>query len=182
MNLLVIFLASGLWHGASWHYVVWGGIHGLLRCLEDLLTPLWEKLEKVTKIRREPFSYRFGKIVITFICVNIAWVFFRAESLSHAAEYLKCMFTRFNPWVLFGEGMYELGLDRREFGILMFALLMLVVVSIIRKKCGREIGVFLAEQNLWFRWAIFIILILLIIIYGVYGVNFSSAKFIYFDF
>jgi len=182
LNLIIVFLASGLWHGASWHYVVWGGIHGLLRCLEELISPLWEKLEKVTKIRKEPFSYRFGKIVITFVCVNIAWVFFRAESLSHAVEYLKCMFTRFNPWVLFGEGMYELGLDRREFGILMFALLMLVVVSIIRKKCGKEIGVFLAEQNLWFRWAIFIILILLIIIYGVYGVNFSSAKFIYFDF
>ena len=182
LNLIIVFLASGLWHGASWHYVVWGGIHGLLRCLEELLSPLLEKLEKVTKIRREPFSYRFGKIAITFICVNIAWVFFRAESLSHAVEYIKCMFTRFNPWVLFGEGIYELGLDRREFGILMFAILMLVAVSIVRRKCGKEIGVFLAEQNLWFRWAIFIILILLIIIYGVYGVDFSSAKFIYFDF
>ena len=64
----------------------------------------------------------------------------------------------------------------------MFAILMLVAVSIVRRKCGKEIGVFLAEQNLWFRWAIFIILILLIIIYGVYGVDFSSAKFIYFDF
>ena len=134
------------------------------------------------KIRKEPFSYRFGKIVITFICVNIAWVFFRAESLSHAAEYLKCMFTRFNPWVLSGEGIYELGLDHREFGILVAALLALFAVSFIRKKCGKEIGVFLAEQNLYFRWIVYIVLILVIIIFGVYCVDFSSAKFIYFDF
>ena len=182
MNLFIVFLASGLWHGASWHYVIWGAIHGLLRCLEDLLSPLGEKLERVMKIRKEPFSYRFGKIVITFICVNIAWVFFRAESLSHAAEYLKCMFTRFNPWVLSGEGIYELGLDHREFGILVAALLALFAVSFIRKKCGKEIGVFLAEQNLYFRWIVYIVLILVIIIFGVYGVDFSSAKFIYFDF
>ena len=182
LNLFIVFLASGLWHGASWHYVIWGAIHGLLRCLEDLLSPLWEKLEKVMKVRKEPFSYRFGKIVITFVCVNIAWVFFRAESLSHAVEYLKCMFTRFNPWVLSGEGIYELGLDHREFGILAAALLTLFAVSFIRKKCGKEIGVFLAEQNLYFRWIVYIVLILVLIIFGVYGVDFNSAKFIYFDF
>ena len=92
------------------------------------------------------------------------------------------MFTRLNPWVFYQEGIYKLGLDQREFLILMIAILMLLAVSVIRKKKGKDIGAFLAEQNLYFRWLVYIGLILLIIIYGVYGIDFSSAKFIYFDF
>lgn len=182
LNLFLVFLASGLWHGASWHFVIWGAIHGLLRCLEDLLSPLLAKIEKNTGIRTTPFSYRFWKVALTFFFVNIAWVFFRAENLSHAVNYLRVMFTRPNPWVLSGEGIYELGLDHREFGILAAAILILFAVSLIRKKLGKEIGVFLSEQNLYFRWLVYIALILVIIVFGVYGVDFSSAKFIYFDF
>ena len=182
LNLFLVFFASGLWHGASWHYVIWGVVHGILRCLEDLISPLWEKLEIITGVKKEPFSYRFGKIAVTFVFVNLAWVFFRAESLHQAVDYIRLMFTRVNPWVLFGDGIYDLGLDQREFRILMIAVLMLIIVSMIRKRQGKEIGIYLAEQNLYFRWIVYIVLILLIIIYGVYGVNFSSAKFIYFDF
>jgi alginate O-acetyltransferase complex protein AlgI len=82
VNLAIVMLLGGLWHGASWNFVVWGGIHGVLLGSERLLG-------------RRPFYYglpRFLQIGVTFVFVLIAWVFFRAETFSLALAYLGSMF------------------------------------------------------------------------------------------
>lgn len=181
-NLFITFLVSGLWHGAAWHYVAWGVLHGFYRVFGEITGKLRDKITDKLGISKSPFSFRFGKAFITCILVGIAWIFFRAESIGVAIDYLKRMFTCPNFWVLSDESLYNLGLDRREAGILFIALLALVIVAVIRRVKKEEIGVFLARQNLWFRWAVFFLIIGCIILFGEYGENFSSAKFIYFDF
>jgi alginate O-acetyltransferase complex protein AlgI len=82
INLAIVMLLGGLWHGASWNFVIWGGIHGLLLGSERMLG-------------RKPFYYGLPKILriaATFILVLIAWVFFRAETFSLATSYLGSMF------------------------------------------------------------------------------------------
>jgi D-alanyl-lipoteichoic acid acyltransferase DltB (MBOAT superfamily) len=181
-NLFITFLVSGLWHGAAWHYVVWGVLHGFYRVFGEITGKAREKITDKLGVSKSPFSFRFGKAFITCILVGIAWVFFRAPSIGVAFAYLKRMFTRPDFWVLSDESLYNLGLDRREAAILFIALLALVAVSVIRHVKKEEIGVFLARQNLWFRWVIFLVLIACILLFGEYGTDFSSAKFIYFDF
>lgn len=82
VNLMTVMLLGGLWHGASWNFVIWGGIHGLNLGFERMFgkKSLYEKMPSIFKI------------IITFVIVNISWVFFRAENLSVAFAYLKCMF------------------------------------------------------------------------------------------
>ena len=82
VNLAIVMLLGGLWHGASWNFVMWGAIHGLLLGSERL-------------IGRKPFYFRLpkaGRIGVTFVLVLIAWVFFRAETFGGALHYLGSMF------------------------------------------------------------------------------------------
>lgn len=81
-NLWLVFLASGLWHGASWSFIFWGAFHGLFLILERSF--LGKILIKIGKI---------PSIAITFLIVNIGWVFFRVEKISDAFRFLKQMFT-----------------------------------------------------------------------------------------
>ena len=182
INVLLTFLVSGLWHGASWNFVIWGGIHGLYQILGDILKPVRASLCKVLGMKKETVGYKIGQIVLTDICIGFAWIFFRAPSTKMALYYIYHLFTHFNPWALFDESLLNWGLDYREMFILLFTVLILIIVSVIRYKKGIDIGCFLYKQDLLFRWVIFIMLILAIIVFGEYGINFDSGKFIYFDF
>ncbi|MCM1192202.1 MAG: MBOAT family protein [Butyrivibrio sp.] len=181
-NLMVTFSVSGLWHGAAWTFIIWGGIHGLYQVIGDLLKPVRKKVNDIMKVRTEVFSYKFGKIVTTFALVDFAWIFFRAESVEQLGLFLNRMFTRFNPWVLFNESLFSYGIDRREWGILAAALLILFAVDLLRYKKNVNLGDFLIKQNLWFQYAVLLLLIVLVLVYGEYGINFDSNQFIYFQF
>lgn len=76
-NLLIVFFVSGVWHGAGWTFLIWGLLHGIFYILTKMCSSFMEKIPKW-----------MGRI-ITFISVNIAWIFFRAESLSQANELLQ---------------------------------------------------------------------------------------------
>jgi len=84
LNLWIVFVISGFWHGAAWNFVVWGGYHGLFLSLDKLLRP--------TRLSRLP-----GIVAVpgTFMLVLFSWVLFRANTLAHAAAYLRCMLL---PW------------------------------------------------------------------------------------
>lgn len=182
VNLLITFLISGLWHGASWHFVFWGLLHGLYRVCGELTNPLIERCCSIFRVNKNVFSYNFGRRLITFFLVATAWIFFRSQSLKQSIEYIHRMITRFNPWVMFDGSILRLGLDECELIILIVSLVGLMAISVIRYKKGKVIGMFIAEQGLWFRWCVYIILIVSIVSFGQYGIEFSSAKFIYFDF
>lgn len=89
-NLWLVFLASGLWHGASWSFVFWGAYHGFFLVIERAFFG-----KVLTKIGKIP------TILITFFIVNIGWVFFRIEHIRDAFRYIGRMFT---PHSYTGEG------------------------------------------------------------------------------
>ncbi|WP_191859303.1 MBOAT family O-acyltransferase [Hanstruepera ponticola] len=91
-NILVVFLLSGLWHGANWTFIIWGLIHAL--CFLPLI--LFDKNKKFNNIPDEnrilPSFKTCSQILITFLIVVFAWIFFRAETLFHALQYLNGIF------------------------------------------------------------------------------------------
>lgn len=182
LNLFVTFLASGLWHGASWSYVVWGGLHGLYQVAGDVLKPVRKWFMDRCCVKTGAESFRVGQVFFTFCLTALAWIFFRAESLGDAFFYLGRMFTRWNPWVLFDRSLYGWGLDVTEFHILACALAVLLLVDLVRYRKRMDFGWFVQKQNLWFAWLTVISLIVSILVYGEYGINFDSKQFIYFAF
>jgi alginate O-acetyltransferase complex protein AlgI len=82
LNLWLVFLASGLWHGASWNFVIWGAYHGLFLVLEkSFLLRFYEKVGRIPRV------------AVTFVVVVIGWVFFRLETFSAAMQYFQAMFS-----------------------------------------------------------------------------------------
>ena len=86
-NTFIIFIVSGFWHGANWTFIVWGLIHALL------FLPLLLSNSNRNSLKDEKYSFRdFPKIIVTFIFVCLAWVFFRADTLTDAFSYIVGMF------------------------------------------------------------------------------------------
>ena len=182
INLMIVFLVSGLWHGAAWKYVAWGGIHGIYRIVEELLSEPYNRVCKAFKVKTACFSYRLLQTMVTFALVTFAWIFFRADTIRDAFRFIKRILTKPTPWLLFNGGLYNLGLDRVEMNILVFALLLLFLVDFVRYAKKQTIDIFLLEQNIWFEWTVIIVLILMLFIFGEYGPSFDAQQFIYFQF
>ena len=181
-NLMITFLVSGLWHGANWTFVIWGGLHGIYQIIGDVLRPVKEKLNQKLAVKTESFSYKFGQIAITYILVSFTWLFFRAESVTAAFDMIRSMFVKFNPWVLFDQSLYTLGLNVTEVHILLVAVVILILVDGVRFFKAQTIEKFLNEQCLYFRWGIIFFLVFYIFIFGSYGIGYSAQQFIYFQF
>ena len=95
-NIMITFLLSGLWHGANWTYVVWGGLHGSFQVIGEVLFPVREKIKCILNIDSESFGHKIFQILFTFLLVDSAWIFFRASSLREAIMIYKQMFSEFN--------------------------------------------------------------------------------------
>ena len=182
VNIMIVFLASGLWHGADWSYVVWGGIHGAYQVIGDYLASFREKCIRKLRVNTACFSWKFLQTAVTFVLVVFAWIFFRADSIGDAFHYIRRIWVRPTPWVLFNGEIFTLGLDRPEMNILFVAICMLGLVDLVRYRKKMTLDVFLMQQNLWFRGGVMIGLVVLIFVCGKYGVGFDPQQFIYFQF
>ena len=167
LNVLIVFGLSGLWHGAAWHFVVWGLLHALYRCAGDAI-------EDRKKKEEGPVAKLFN-MGVTFCFVVFAWLFFRAGSLKQAfGMILQGIRTpHFNGW--------GWGQDRAQIVIALVALLIVALVDILHEK---EIAVYgkLKNSLLPFRWVCFAGLLFTVFLFGVYGRDFDVAQFIYFRF
>lgn len=181
-NIMVTFLVSGLWHGASWNFIVWGGIHGIYQVIGDLLMPWRERLKDKLHINTGCMSFKLGQIGSTFFLTCFAWIFFRMNSLSDSIVFVKRIFTRPDLWVLHDQSLFTIGLNRTEMNILTCALITLLLVDLVRYIKGITLDYFLRGQNLWFRWGIIYALLYSVIIYGIYGPSYNPTQFIYFQF
>ena len=181
-NLMVTFLVSGLWHGASWHFVVWGGLHGVFQIVGAETRAFRERFYERTHTKTDSFSFRLGQSAVTFVLAAVAWIFFRAESLTQACGYLKRMLTRPDVWAFSDGTIYRLGLDRTEMNIFLWAVLLLFGVSVIQYKKRENFDMFLNKQCAWFRWLVVAGLCAMIFLFGIYGPGYDAGQFIYFQF
>lgn len=181
-NIMVTFLVSGLWHGANWTFIIWGALHGLYQIIGAELRPIKDKINKRLNTKVTSISYRIGQVFITFILVDFAWIFFRSNSLSNAFGYIQRMFTKFDPWSIYNESIYTLGLVRQELNVLLIACIVFFMIELIQYIKKQNLVVFLNNQCIWFRWAVIILVMYAIGVYGIYGPSFNPQQFIYFQF
>lgn len=90
-NIFLVFLVSGVWHGAGWNFVVWGLLHGLGQIMVRLVKPYTDKLWK-NRGRILQKIIKIAGTMVTFAYVNFAWIFFRAETLGRAVDILRIIF------------------------------------------------------------------------------------------
>lgn len=181
LNIIIVFLVSGLWHGASFHFVVWGGIHGVLRILDELTLKARRKLAEKLHYNVSSFSGKALGVGITFVMVTLCWVFFRASSSGQAIALIKSMFSDAHLWQLADSSLLNLGLDAKEMNVLLIFGLIMFIVDFATKK-GRDVLETIYRQDMWFKFLLMFAGIISIVIFGIYGTEYDAAAFIYFQF
>lgn len=101
INKMIVFLASGLWHGAAMSFVVWGGINGIYQIVGEVLMPIRDKAVKVFHLNRHSLGHKLLHVLGTFILIDFSWIFFRAGGMLDAIIVIKSILTVKNPWILF---------------------------------------------------------------------------------
>ena len=180
-NIMIVFLASGLWHGANWTYVIWGGLNGLFQIVGELLRPVRERHRRLFRPNDGTASVKLMSMLITFVLVDFTWIFFRADNLTAAAGIIRQLFSHANLSVLFDGGLYSLGLSRLDFTIGLLSIFVLLAVDVLHER-RVQIRSWILSQDLWFRWTVYFLAIFAVLIFGFYGPNYDAAQFIYFQF
>ena len=162
LNIVITFLVSGIWHGANWTFIFWGMMHGVLQVIEKALG--WQKYEGKNGY------VKAVRILVTFLLVSFAWVFFRMPSIGDAFAVIEKMFT--NP------GFFDV---RDGFGTTAGVMMACIGLSIMAFKDTHE--EFFANRMKWLntsvvRWVCYVVLFCLIISIGVL----DSSQFIYVNF
>lgn len=180
-NLMMVFLTSGLWHGAGWNFLLWGGLNGVFQIIGMELKPIKEKFFDVFSIDKDSFSHKLLQMIITFLLVDFTWIFFCASDVRTAFGFIGRMFSTFSFIPFFDGSMFQMRLSETEFYISILAIAVLLAVDVMHYN-GMELRKKLQFQGLWFRWTLYLVGIFTVLIFGIYGPGFEASQFIYFQF
>ncbi len=172
LNLFVVFLISGLWHGASMNFVIWGSLHGIIIVLEK-----YNKKQKILTIRSTTKALGVIKKFYIFIIVCFAWVFFRADSFGTSVDVISNIFSFKTD--NFIEGLLNKVIDDKDLKVAFIVVLTLFFVESLQQK--RVLYDVLKKKSMILRWSLYLVLILAIVVFGIYG-DYDESKFIYFQF
>ena len=167
--LFFVWFFNGMWHGASFKYVVYGLYYYVLMMIGILLEPVFKKIISIFKINTEVWSYKFFQAVRTILIVCFGMFLFRVDSF-------KQMGLMFHSNA--STSLFSLGLKKADFALLMVGILVMLVVGVMQE-FNINIRKELQKQNLLFKWFIYYIIIFSIIIFGIYGKGYDAASFIY---
>lgn len=178
-NLLLTFLISGLWHGANWTFVFWGGIHGVGLIIENHFGRLMKNGQDCFKC--DSLAIKGIRVLAVFCFCSFAWIFFVSKSLSDALWIVLHLFDGLlvNPSAYFTEGLVSLGLDYYRLYYLMIILVVLLAYDglSLRFDVIETIG----KTKFSFRWIIYFTLVFFIISSFYLGMS-DYGEFIYFRF
>lgn len=173
-NILIVFLLSGLWHGASWTFLIWGLLHGLAMIVESIWMKIKTKIWTEKNNNQVSFISNQISIVCIFIFVTFAWIFFRAKNFADVKQVLVNIrhlhivdfsFTAFGKYTSF------------DFKLAILLLIFLELIQYLTR--DKDVVTMSSSLKSPIRWAIYIILTFFILFFGAFH---QSKEFIYFQF
>ena len=174
----VAFLLVGMWHGVGWKYVLFGVYQAVFVSTGTLLEDVYAGMRSLFRIDDTAKSWNVFQIIRTFFVVSMSRYVGLAKNVPEIGHLLKATFTHFNPWVFFDGTFYTLGLDSKNFMLMVYSIIGLMIVDYIHEK-GISIRQGIANRNIVLRWTIYYAAIFALIIFGMYGPGYDAASFIY---
>lgn len=165
LNLIIVFIVSGFWHGSTVNFLLWGLLHGIIRIFEDVVE------SKIVIIKKNNIIINFIRIVINFIIVSFLWIPFKYQNGSDIVELMNRLFIQ-------GTIDFEaIGLTINETYWLLIVMIIVILLDILRNNWDM---LFVFNRILLpFRWVVYAVLIVVFLIFGVYGGSFEATDFIY---
>jgi alginate O-acetyltransferase complex protein AlgI len=178
-NLFIVFLVSGIWHGASWNFVIWGAMHGFYLIFANQTATFRNKIVEGIGLTKLPNFYKIIQICLT----SFAWIFFRARDFKSAYYIATNLFTNIGIQLQqlgnkeFIEKNIFLGQGVTNFAMVVFALIVMEIVHLLQR--GQSLRNVLNQKPLLVRWVLYYGIILAILFLGMYD---APSQFIYFQF
>ncbi len=167
LNILIVFAVSGLWHGAGWSFVIWGLLNGVYQVLGMSLKPVGEKLRTVARLRDDSRLIRMIRVLTTFILISVAWVFFRAETVSQAIEILESVV--FGIATATGKQHLHVFSDYRPLILACFCIFLFSVADYGKLRKSKSFIQELLLEKRFLYWMTIAMLVVFIAVFGVYA-------------
>mgnify|MGYP001020387012 CR=1 FL=1 len=165
-NIFIIFIVSGFWHGANWTFIVWGGLNALYFLPLLIFNKNRQHLDIVAKGKNLPTFKEFFQILITFGLTVFAWIFFRAENIGHAFNYISEIFST-----------SLISMPGFKNPITIFLVFIFIIIEWIGREQEFALEKFALNWNKYLRWFFYYVLAMFIILF--IG---QKQEFIYFQF
>lgn len=180
VNLFIVFLVSGLWHGADWKFIIWGALHGVYLVIGNLTEGVRLKIRQAIGLTKIEWLNRLVQQLITFVLVTLAWIFFRANSTAdalHMIGKLGGIFTELGQMA--HEGKFSVGIWIAPLKLLLCFVVIGVMeyVHVLQRK-NTSVVQLLDNKPRAVRWGVYYALVLAILYLGM----FTNREFIYFQF
>lgn len=170
VNTFIIFVVSGFWHGANWTFIFWGFLNACYFLPLLLLNRNRKNLNTVAEDKLFPSFRNVIGIILTFSLTVLAWIFFRADNIVQAFDYIRLIFTpsKFLP--------IQILTPKIQFAYTFIMIALMVFIEWLQRNKDHTLEI--RHKSTWFRWTTYSMLFLLIITFGFFGKN----EFIYFQF
>ncbi len=169
--------ATGVWHGAEWHFIVWGIMNGIIIMITGELEPLYQKFHQRFPKLQGKFFYRAFQVIRTFLLMCCLRMFDTYAAVRLTFRQFFHMFTKFK-WSQFSvQEFIDLGLTKSDYMIVFVGTVFMFVVSMLGR--DRSVREKISEKPYVVRFGIFVLLFFIVLLFGKYGVGFDAKQFIY---
>lgn len=181
LNIAIVFLVSGLWHGAGWTFVAWGGLHGFFFIFSRLTTGIRRRLADLAGLAKSPKLAAGLRTAAVFCLVSFSWIFFRAENFQDAFYMISHFFSDFGgifAWPSLKAMLLSVGLGREALAAAVLGIVVLETVQYWHARLPGGIAGYLSARPAVVRWGAYFAVIATIFFFGI----FENRQFIYFQF
>ena len=175
---ILVFFVVGIWHGAEWKYIMYGLYNGFIMAFSSFAQPAYNWLHTKTHIDKDSKGWKLVQIIRTFILVNIGFYFDMAPGMVDALVMIKQSITGFSLSQVGIAAFKPLGMESRDFVIVLAGCIIIFIVSIIKEK-GISVRESLAAKPVAIRWAVYYGLIIFTLVFGATA---ASTGFLYANF
>ncbi len=176
LSSFVVWLATGIWHGASWNFVVWGLLNWIVLTVSEELEPMYRRFHLCVKFT-DKWGYKLFQIVRTFLLICVLNLFDCYEAVATTLRMLGSVIIGGNWNIWNNGGLMELGLGMSDFCVLLIGVLLMIGVSFVQQK--GSVREKLAGRSYPVQVAVWFGLFLTVILWGKYGIGYDASQFIY---
>ena len=175
INIMIVFALSGIWHGATLNFLIWGLLYGIYQVIGYIAGPLKERLGRLTGLNGNEGAGRVLCRLFTFILVSVTWMFFRAGTFNEAVDQICRTFSGIRISQLFDGTLTNLGLGTMNLIFVSAAVLILILVDIMCERKNADVYSLMDRTPAWIRWCAYYLLITMIL----FSCNLSTQEFLY---
>jgi alginate O-acetyltransferase complex protein AlgI len=176
ISTMIVWFATGIWHGANWNFIVWGLMNGVVILVSQEFEPFYEWFHKKFNVKHT-FGFRLFQVVRTVLLMSSLRMFDCYRDVPLTFKMFGTMFTKFNISELFNGSLMSLGLSRADYVVLLVSLVILLAVSLLQGK--GSVRCMLAEKPQVVHYVVYYALTISILLLGAYGVGYDASQFIY---